>query len=289
LEQVEPAAHQAATCHRLPVYPWSDGVRGRARTPEEARGVNEKGAPMTGSRLIGIVVAVAAIGAVAYFVFPGIRATIDDAYDKHAGWTPEARKKDPVGFINHSIEKLDANIAKFEDIRIEVRTGKANLEKMKGENEQKIKFNSNQLAEFKAAFKTASDANKWPVDVAGRKYSENELRSQVELFLSEKETFANVATQLEQSCKSMESKEFELVNRITDSKSKLALLKTQKEIVRANELTAESEKLLAEVNDVLVRNEAVNEPEKIRTTEEMMKEAKAATKATPKADEFLKS
>src|SRR5436190_20581342 len=123
---------------------------------------------MTGSRLIGIVVAVVAIGAIAYFAFPGVREKLDKFHEEHMGWTADARKKDPVGFMKYSIDKLNQNVGKFEDIRIDIRTGKAKLEKLKSENEAKIQFNGNSLKEFKVAFKTASETNKWPVDIAGR-------------------------------------------------------------------------------------------------------------------------
>ena len=109
------------------------------------------------------------------------------------------------------------------------------------------------------------------------------------MLLSEKSTFENVATQLDRSCKDLETKEIELQNRITESRSKLSVLKSQEQMVKANSLTAESEKLLAEVNDVLIRNDAINAPVTVRTTEELMKEAKSAVKATPKADDFLNS
>jgi hypothetical protein len=239
--------------------------------------------------LIGIVAAVVAIGAVAYFVFPGIRAKIDSTYEKHAGWTPEARKKDPVGFIDYSVSKLETNIAKFESLRTDVRTGKSKLEKEKAENESKLKFNTNLLAEMKTAFKTASESGKWPVEIAGRKYDEKDLRRQVEVFLGENETFASVSRQLDQACKDIEAKEDEVNNRITESKSKLSMLKTQREIVKANALTADSEKLLAEVNDVLIQNEAASTPVVVRTTDEMRREAAKSAPSTPKADDFLKS
>jgi phage shock protein A len=244
---------------------------------------------MTGSRLIGLVLAVAALGAVAYFVFPQFRTKVDDAIAKHGGWDEASRRKDPVGFVNYSIKKLEDNIAKFDNSRIDIREGKNKLDKMKAENEQKIKFNANNLNEFKAAYKSATEGGKWPVSVAGRSYTEAELKSQVELALSEKATFANVAGQLEKGCKDLEAKEFELVNRITESKSNLSALRTQAEILKANKLTAETEKMMSEVQEVLARNDAVNAEVKIRTTEELMKDAASAAKATPKADEFLKS
>lgn len=244
---------------------------------------------MTGSRLIGIVIALVAIGAVAYFLFPGIRAKIDSTYDKYGGWNEEARKKDPVGFIDYSVGKLDANITKFEGLRSDMRTSRGTLEKMKADNESKIQFNTNKLAEFKAAFKTATETNKWPVDIAGRKYDEKDLRSQVEVFLGEKDTFANVAKQLDQACKDIELKERDINNRITESKSQLGTLKMQREIVKANALSGESEKILAKVQEVIIANDAATAPVVVRTTDEMMKEAKATVQATPKADDFLKS
>jgi hypothetical protein len=289
MEQARTCRASGCNCHRLPVHVWSDGVRGRARTPEEARGVNEKGRDMTGSRLIGLVVAVVVIGGAAYFLIPGFRAKADEMWAKHGGWNEEARKKDPVGFIRHSIAKLDENISKFESIRVDLRTGKNKLEKMGQENAAKQTFAENQLAAFKAAYKGAKESGTWPVSIAGKSYSEAELKSQVELLLSEKATFANVGEQISRGAKDLEAKEFELVSRITESKSKLNLLKTQEQLVQANKLTAETEKMLAEVNDVLERNEAINTGVSVRTTEELMKEAKAAAKATPKADDFLNS
>jgi hypothetical protein len=239
--------------------------------------------------LIGIVVAILAIGAVAYFVFPSFRAKADALYEKHGGWSDEARRKDPVGFIKHSIDKLEANIAKFDLIKAEVRGGKATLEKMKQETQAKQTFAENQLAEFKTAFKNAKATNAWPVAIAGRKYSEAELKSQVELTLSEKATFDGVLGRLEQNVKDFEAKEAEVVNRITESKSKLGWLKTEVEIVKLNKLSAETEKMMDQVNDVLIANDAVKSEVVVRTTDELMKDAKAAVKATPKADEFLNS
>jgi hypothetical protein len=244
---------------------------------------------MTGSRLIGLVVAIAVIGGAAYFLIPGFRAKADTLWDKHGGWNEEARRKDPVGFIKHSIDQLEANIDKFDVIKAEVRGGKATLEKMKLETQAKQTFAENQLAEFKAAFKTAKASNAWPVAIAGRNYSEAELKSQVELTLSEKATFEGVLTRLAQNLKDFEAKEFEVVNRITESKSKLGWLKTEVEIVKLNKLSAETEKMMTQVNEVLVANDAVKSEVTVRTTDELMKDAKAAVKATPKADEFLNS
>lgn len=244
---------------------------------------------MTGSRLIGLVVAVVAIGAVAYFVFPGVRAKADALYEKHAGWNDEARRKDPVGFIDYSIKKLGENIGKFDSVKADLATAKGNLDEMKRSNQEKMAFADKNLGEFKSAFQTANGGKGWPVSMAGRSYGEAELKSQVELLLSQKTGYENALTQIDEGLKRAESKQFELVARINESKSKLEILKTQKELVKINQLNDATETMMKEVNEVLVRNDAMQSSSPVRTAEELMKDSKVSAKATPKADEFLKS
>jgi hypothetical protein len=269
---------------------WSDGVRGRARAPTEARGQVRKVEPMTGSRLIGIVAALLVIGAIAYFVSPSFRAKAGSLYAEHVGWNEEARRKDPVGFIDHSIKQLDENIAKFDSAKVELMQAKGKLDGMKQSNQEKLAFAEKNLAEFKAAYKSAAGGKGWPAEIAGRSYSEDQLKNQVELILSQKGGFESIIAQTDEGLKAAEAKQRELVNRINESKSNLERLRTQKELVKINKLTAETEKMMAEVNQVLIENAAVNTKEAVRTVEDLMRDAaNAPAKATPKADEFLKS
>ncbi len=242
---------------------------------------------MTGSKLIGLVVAIVAI---AYFAFPGFKAKVDDVYDKHAGWNEEARRKDPVGFMDYSIKRLGENIDKFESAKASLGSAKAKLDELQRTNQEKLAFAEKQLNEFKMAYKAAKADNKWPLEVAGKKYSEAELKSQVDLLLSQKGGYDGILKQVSTGLGSAEKKQFELVNRISESKSKLGLLQTQKELVKVNALTKDTEKMLADVNEVLVQNEAMAQGSAVRTVEELMQESKAATDAAhPSADAFLNS
>lgn len=246
---------------------------------------------MTGSRLIGLVVAIAVIIGVAYFLFPGVRTKVDEFMDKNAGWNEAARKKDPVGFIEHSIKKLDENISKFDSVKVDLVTAKTKLEEMRRTNAEKHAFAEKQLAAFKAAFQEAKGGKGWPVSMAGKSYSEPELKSQVELLLAEKGGYENALAQIGQGVKAAESKQFELVARINESKSKLEILKTQKELVKINQLNESTEKMMAEVNEVLIRNDQLQSGDTVRTVEELMKDAakEVSAKSTPKADDFLNS
>lgn len=245
---------------------------------------------MTGSKLIGLVLAVLAIGGAAYFFSPGFRAKVDAQYDKVGGWTEEARRNDPVGYIEFSVGKLRDNVAKFEEMGASLRGSKASLEQKKKENENKIAFAEKTLQELKAKFlEVKGGAAKWPVEIAGKPYSEADLKNQVNLFLSQKEGFAGLAAQLEKALATADSKSNEILARISDSKGKLAMLETQKEIVKLNKLTGDTEKLLAQVQDVLVQNEAMVQGSAVRTVEELMRDAgtAAAAAVNPNVDAFL--
>jgi phage shock protein A len=243
---------------------------------------------MTGSRLIGIVAALIVIGVVAWVVSPSFRAKAGKAWTDHAGWTDEARREDPVGFIDYSIKQLDDSIGKFDSAKVDLAQAKGKLEGMKQTNAEKLAFAEKQLGEFKAAYKTAEGGKGWPVEIAGRSYSQDQLKSQVELFLSQKASYEGIIAETEDGLKVAEAKHRELVNRINESKHNLERLRTQRELVKINKLTAETEKMMAEVNQVLIENDQVNAPESVRTVEDMMKDAASApAKATPKADEFL--
>ena len=65
----------------------------------------------------------------------------------------------------------------------------------------------------------------------------------------------------------------------------------QKELVKVGQVTAESEKILSEVNDVLIANEAMAEKTSVRTVEEMMRDAgeSSSSVSNPDTEAFLNS
>jgi hypothetical protein len=239
--------------------------------------------------LLGIVFALLVIGGAAYYFVPGFRTKAQSWWGEHGGWNEESRKKDPVGFIDYSITKLGENISKFDSVKADLMTAKGNLDEMKRTNQEKLAFADKNLNEFKVAYQAAVGGKGWPVSMAGRSYSENELKSQVELLLAQKTGYENALAQIDDGLKRADQKSFELVARINESKSKLEILKTQKELVKINQLNESTEKMMAEVNEVLVRNDALQSSSPVRTAEELMKDAKVSAKSTPKADEFLKT
>jgi len=247
---------------------------------------------MGGSRLISLLVVLLLAGVGAYFFSPWFRTKVDDTFKGMRAWDAEARRKDPAGFIDHAIKQLGLNVEKFEQVRIDLTVATRKLEKMQSDNQASLAFATKELESFKAAYKDASGGSGagkgWPVTVAGRAYKEGELKSQVDVLLTQRAGFEGILKQVAVSMANAERKGTELLNRISDSKAKLSILGTQRELVRLNQFSAESDKLLAEVNDVLLQNEALAERPVVRTVEELMRDAGEAPGAShPNVDAFL--
>ncbi len=245
-------------------------------------------AAVQSGRALGLVLLVIAVGVGAYLWLPGFATKVDDKIEKLGGWNEEARRHDPVKFIDYSITKLTDNVAKFGEVKGSLALAKAKLQKLHDDYQGKLSFAGKELDNFKTAFKEASGGKGWPTTIAGRAYSEAELKAQVNSMLNERAAFENVLKQTLGGLETTGKREMELGAQIVASKAKLTLLKAQKELVKVNQLTAETETLLGQVNDVLVENEALQAENPVRTVEELMKQAESGS-ATSNAnvDAFL--
>lgn len=248
---------------------------------------------MGSNRLVSLLVVVVLAGVGAYFLFPGFRTKVNDTVKGWKAWDDEARRKDPVGFIDHARKTLEENVAKFEEARTSLRAASMKLEDMQKEQQGKHAFAEKSLEAFKAAYKEASGGGSeggkgWPATVAGRAYKEGELKSQVNVLLSQRDGYAKSLAQIKTALERSEKSGNEILDRITMSKTQLDVLGTQRELVKVGQLTAETEKMMSQVQDVLRANEALAEKPSVRTVEEMMKDAGEAPGASnPNVDAFL--
>ncbi|MBM4016228.1 MAG: hypothetical protein FJ293_14860 [Planctomycetes bacterium] len=235
-----------------------------------------------------LVLIVLAAGVAAYFILPKFKTAVDQKIEEVGGWDDAARKHDPVGFIDYSIGRLDDNIQKFSAVKGDLALAKAKLQKLHDDNQAKLGFAGKQLDELKTAYKDATGGKGWPVQLAGQAYDEGQLKQQVSLLLSQKGAFESVLKQTTSGLETTTRREAEIVGRVAESKAKLDLLRTQKELVKVNQLTADTERLLGEVHDVLVQNEAMTAENPVRTVEELMKQAESGSStANANVDAFL--
>ncbi len=239
-------------------------------------------------RTLQLLLVVIALGVGGYYLLPGLRTRVDQQLEKVGGWNDAARRHDPVGFIDFSITKLETNIGKFDEVKGSLAIAKVQLAKLHEQNASKLAFAGKQLDEFKGAFKAATGGKGWPVDLAGKSYSEADLKQQVNLLLNQKSSFESVLKQTQSGLDATGKREMEIVGRVTESRAKLDLLKTQRELVKVAKLTADTEKLLGEVHDVLIENEALSAENPVRTVEELMKQAESGSSTSnANVDAFL--
>lgn len=243
---------------------------------------------MGGNRLLSLIVVLLLVGVGAYFLFPGFRTKVDDTVKGMTTWDAEARRKRPAEFITYAMGQLSGNVEKFENVSADLRVAKVKLEQLRQQNQAKQAFADKELESLKAAYKTAKASDAWPVTHAGQKYKESELKSQVSLLLSQRASLEGILKQVDASLATAERKGTELLNRISDSKAQLSILETQRELVKTNQITAESEKIMAEVQDVLLQNAALAEKPAVRTVEELMRDAgESAGASSANVDAFL--
>lgn len=239
--------------------------------------------------LVTLIVVLLLAGLGLYFFSPWFKTKVDDTISGMREWDAEARRKNPVGFIDYASKRLEDTVGKFEDTRTQLSAAQKRLSKVKDQNEASKAFAEKTLADFKAAYKEATTGGKgWPIKVVDRDYKEGELKTQVGLTLKERDNFAKMAKAAEGAVAKAQRSHDDIVLRISESKTQISMLRTQREILVASKFSAEADKLLAQVQEVLDENDAASERSSVRTVEEMMRDAGEGTAASnPNVDAFL--
>jgi phage shock protein A len=234
---------------------------------------------MKPGRLIAIVVIVVVAGILVWRFLPGLRHRARDAYERYGGWTPEARRADPVGFLEYAEKKLQADLDELKQSRQSLADAARRLEAERQSNENLLASAGKLANSFRAAYQAAESGGSWPVSVAGATYTHEQLVSQVRLVLSQKANYEKVLKEIDKASEAVKTKSEHLVSQINETKATLAILPAKKEIARVNKLTEDIEELLGEVDELLGENEEALAASPIRTVEELTR-AKPGT-ATP--------
>ncbi|MEM9802125.1 MAG: hypothetical protein AAGA20_17505 [Planctomycetota bacterium] len=241
-----------------------------------------------------VIALIAAGGYLAWQNLPGLRNTVTQAANQYGGWTEEARRNDPVGFMQHAQDELRSDIKGFEEARDELATNKtnaeANLERFRNE-ETAASEAANALREL---YKSANESNSWPIEWMGQSYSREKLVEQVDQLLADKSNATERQADYQKVLDKVEATRTELRARINDSETALDRLAAQEAMIKVDKLTAEADELLAQVNELVEENAKVA-ADPVRTVDELVAEAakqaeaKAASEAVSAAQDFLDS
>lgn len=231
-----------------------------------------------------IIVALIAVGGyIAWNNIPGLRDKVTQAADNLRSWDAEARKNDPMGFLEHASKQLSADITAFED-------AKKGLDATKKKAEDTLasfrddEANAKTLAStIKERYVAAEASGEWPVTVLGESYSRDKLMEQVEELLATQDNAAARQTEYLAVLEKIEMKRGELRTRINDSKAALDRLAAQKAMIEVDTLSTEADELLAQVNEVVTGNSGtVDDP--VRSLEDLLKDASKAASAETKTE-----
>lgn len=244
--------------------------------------------------IFGLLVLVLILGGIAWFASPAFRGKVQKEYRERAGWTEEARRENPIEYINYAMETLKKDVEKLKSVQTEFARARTKLDEELKERQGKVQKAAFYLEGFKAKYNEAKEKNSFPVVVEDHKYTEQELVQQIKLTLAEKKANEQVVTQMDAALKNQEEKRNVLAMRITESQAKLSLLDSQKVMLQADKLSSAGAEILKNVNDVLVENANVKDESPIRTLDDIAKgtaqggNAKTAV-MDKEVEDFLKS
>ncbi|QDV05942.1 hypothetical protein Poly30_14450 [Planctomycetes bacterium Poly30] len=221
----------------------------------------------------------------AYFAWnnlPGLRDQVTKAANKYGGWTEEARKSDPVGFIEHATEQLEKDIKEFEAAKTALVSNKKSSEAKLEEYRDEQATSMGLANSIKEQYKIAEETGNWPITVAGKSYDRTAAITLVNNLLATSKNAAARMTDYEQVLAAIDLKSAELTGRISESKFNVEKLAAQKELVKIDSLSAEADMLLAKVNDLVEGNSKLAE-EPALTYEDLVKDLTKQAKAEEKA------
>jgi len=221
---------------------------------------------------------------------PALRAHVYQQWAGLCGWTEKARQADPVGFASYAERRLKHDLQVMEKTRRELAAEVGQLSREIRE-QQALGDQARQLAEeFRTEYQLASTNGGFPIEVRAAAYTEGQAKSQVSMLLAEADGYKQSLDQLTKVRKEAESKIEELVVRINGTETQLAALSTKRELLRARQLTAEGEQLLAQMDELMTGNTQVIQGNPVRTVRELLDAPVAKphkTASLQRVEEFL--
>ncbi len=221
-------------------------------------------------RTFALLVVLGVAGAAVWTFSPGLRTQMTALWDSHTGWTEAARQADPAGFAAHAEAKLQQDLAKMDATRRQFTAEVGRLSKTARE-QSALAEQARRLAEqFRDVYQTAQADGRFPVEVRGAAYTQSQVRSQVSMLLAEAEGYEAALDDLESVRATAEAKIEELAVRINRIEAQLASLATKRELLRARQLTAAGEELLAQVDELMTGNRQTIDANPVATVRELL-------------------
>lgn len=227
------------------------------------------------------------LGWFAWSRLPGLRTKVGSTVEEYGGWTAEARAADPVGFLDFAEAKLVRDIETFKESRVSLGETRSHAESEMTRNAKLLSAAEALADRFRSAYQNAGGA--WPIEVEGATYSEEQLVEQVATLLVERDTYARVVEIYSEVIVAAEAQQKELRTRIQTTEATLIEIRAQRELVRVQQATAETDELLGQIDELLSRNDATKDTleDPVRSVEDLLSSPSQPETAAPNALEYL--
>ena len=120
-------------------------------------------------------------------------------------------------------------------------------------------------------YQTALNGGGFPVEVRGAAYTEAQLKSQVSMLLAQAAGGEASLAKLKKVQQAAESEVETLAVRIGSTETQLAVLSTERELLRARLITNEGEELMAQMDELMTGNSQLIAGNPVRTVQDLMK------------------
>lgn len=222
-------------------------------------------------KAIGVaMVLLALVGGVAVGLSPAMRAAAHQQWTDRFGWTEEARRIAPVRFAQHAERRLAQDLDQMKQTRRELAAEVGQLVR-RARQQQALHDQGATLAdEFRAEYQEAEANGGFPITVRNAAYTRPQAEAQVSMLLAETAGYEQSLALLEGVRQQAEAQLEALAVKINQTEAQLATLATKRELLRAGRLTAEGERLLAQVDELMTGNARVIAENPVRTVEELL-------------------
>jgi prepilin-type N-terminal cleavage/methylation domain-containing protein len=189
--------------------------------------------------------------------------------EKKQEWTPEAIAKDPKGYSQYVESKLNTDVENFTTVNRELQLRMNTLAKLITDK-SKLIVDGEPIAE---KFAQAITDGKFPATVVGKEYTESQLRTQLALTLAQLDGYKESLAAITKGFETAQEEIKKNFLAIDNTKTKIALLATERAVWESRATSAEGIKLIETVNAALEGNDVILKDNPVRSLDDIIKQA----------------
>ena len=233
-------------------------------------------------RFVRITVSAAIVIATLLVLYqaPLVRTKFDAVVAWWCEWTPEAQRRDPVGFSNHVEEELQKAKLQFDESRRELAGTIAHLSDTVERQQALYDYSIGLADRLRAAYRNALANDAFPFRFRGRAYTQSQAERQIKLIFSQAKGYHKAVTESQATLARGHDKLEELEVRHNDARTKLAAVPALREVIKAEVIANDIDKLVADLDRVAKQKHSAHlasgRSSPIRSVEQLIEEQDSA-------------